>query len=112
EAVMRTRAATPLIMAPIVPDRLGQVNERASDDTRLPERGDLRLAHAEEAREHLVGVLSQGRARGAPPAPRGGEPGGDPPRTRPGVAESRGMTAGCGSGPTSDGTSMMVSRSR
>src|SRR5499433_4247391 len=77
EAVMRTRASTPLIMAPILPDRLGQVNERASDDTRLPEPGDLRLAHAEEAREHLVGVLTQGRARVAHAARRGGEPGDD-----------------------------------
>src|SRR5215471_19323786 len=77
EALMRARAATPLIMAPIVPDRLGQVNERASDDTRLPERGDLRLAHAEEAREHLVGVLSQRRARMTHAARCGREPGDD-----------------------------------
>jgi len=32
--------------------------------------------------------------------------------TRPGVAESRGITAGCGSGPTAEGTSMMLCRSR
>src|SRR5499427_4779448 len=77
EEVMRARAAAPLIMAAIVPDRLGQVNERASDDTRLPERGDLRLAHAEEAREHLVGVLPQRWARVAHAARRGREPGDD-----------------------------------
>src|SRR5215470_6604344 len=94
EAVMRAKAAAPLTMAAIVPDRPGQVNERASDDTRFPERGNLRLAHAEEAREHLVGVLSQRWARVAHAARRDRKPG---------------MTVGCGSGPTSDGTSMMVS---
>src|SRR5215831_17480424 len=75
--MMRARAVAPLIIAAIVPDRPGQVNERASDDSRLPERGDLRLAHAEEAREHLIGVLSQRRARVAHAARRGREPGND-----------------------------------
>src|SRR5215510_15162380 len=77
EAAMGARAAAPLTMAAIVPDRAGEVNERASDDTRLPERGDLRLAHAEEAREHLICVLPQRRARVAHAAWRGREPGDD-----------------------------------
>ena len=76
---------------------LSRVGECPSDDALGPQTFNLGRRHAEEEPEDVVGVAAKGGPAWV---------------TRPGVADSRGTTAGWGRGPMSDGTSMMVLRSR